>query len=75
MTTHSTFAPSSAARWLQCPAAAELAAIDRELLDNRAQWLNWRAYLVAVDTHAAFTPYHAASKARCTLRFSQEHKS
>lgn len=40
------------------------------------RYLNWRAYLSACVTGSPpFTPYHAASKARRTLRFSQEHKS
>lgn len=77
MNTHSTFAPSRAARWTQCPAeqAAHIRHLDAQALHERARWLNWVAFGYATLQHAPFTPYHAASKARRTLRFSQEHKS
>jgi hypothetical protein len=54
-------------RWWLVPPALDLDLI---------RYLNWRAYLAACVTGSPpFTPYHAASKARRTLRFSQEHKS
>lgn len=52
-------------------ALAELTAREAEFV----RWLNWNAWQQALLFGTPFTPYHAASKARRTLRFSQEHKS
>jgi hypothetical protein len=79
MTTHSRFSPSDAARWTKCPAAhavdlvRHVRELDAQALAERAQWLNWVAYGYAQLQRIPFTPYHAASKTRRTLRFSSEY--
>lgn len=58
-----TFRPSEAPRWGNCPGATvDIARMDAAVLRERARWLNWRSYLVAIDTKAPFTPYHAESR-------------
>jgi len=57
-------------------ALAEVRHMDAAVLNERAQWLNWRAWLeCTADLSRPFTPYHAVSLARRGLTFSPEHRS